>query len=1063
VPVCPVCGEANPDGFRYCGVCGAAIATARGPDVRKIVTAVFCDIVDSTGIGDRLDPESVRWLMSAYFNRMRSILERHGGTLEKFIGDAVFAVFGVPVIREDDALRAVTAAVEMRDSIAELRPQLLERFGIGIEVHIGIGTGEVVVPTSETDAAISGDILNIAARLEQTAGPGEILIGDDTYTLVRDAVRAEPLPGLRLRGKPQPVTAYRLLEVLPGAPGRARRLRSPMIGREPQLASLRDVERQVAATSSCRLVTVVGDAGVGKSRLVREFTQSTSATVFRGRCLSHQIGVTYWPIVQIVKQVAGAADVDEGAMLRSRIEAVLGDAAEAPQVARQLAAVVGSADERAPALEEIYRAVRKLLEAAARKRPVVAVIEDVHWAELELLDLIEYVVDHSISSPFMFVCEARPELLDRRPGWDGRRSAAVSIRLAPLGIEQCAALIDNLLGHGPINEEALNRIAYAADGNPLFVEELVSMLIDQGSLARERDVWTLQTDQEDVKMPLTIQTLLSARLEQLPSEERQVIQRAAVIGKLFYWRAVSELSPPDIQPRVGAHLTSLARRDLIHSEQSDFTSEDAFAFRHTLIREAAYQAAPKQVRAELHERFADWLQNAAADRTSEYEEFVGFHLERAAGYRRELGEGDARVGDLARRAAAMLASAGRRSLARADVASTVRLLDRAVALLPESDPRRTGLMGDLALALSQNGRYARAGEVLDNTVAAAAAAGDDRLAARLTVEREVVRLEVEPGRAIAEARRAADPAIETLRRLGDDRGLARGWQLIGIDYWTRCLATEAEGAFERSLAHARAAGDRFTESESLVLLVRAAFWGPMPVAEGLARCKEIRADSDGDHRVDAFALAMLGGFEALRGSFERARHLRREADATLTDLGLETERASIEMFAAEIELLAGNPEGAERALRSAFETASRLGAGGQTALINALLARVLYVLDCVPEAEEHTRLSEQTAPTDDVASAILWRSIRAKVAARSRRDDEAHSLAQEALAISDGIDFTNDRADALVDAAEVYEATGVGENAIPLLERAIELYRQKGNVVSRHRAGARLARVRAKG
>jgi class 3 adenylate cyclase/tetratricopeptide (TPR) repeat protein len=1060
---CPVCGEDNPDRFRYCGVCGAPLGGARDVDVRKVVSAVFCDVVDSTGLGDRLDPESVRWVMGAYFNRVRSILERHGGTLEKFIGDAVFAVFGVPVVREDDALRAVTAAAEMSDSIAELAPQLIERFGIGIEVHIGVGTGEVVVPTADSDAAMSGDILNIAARLEQAAAPGEILISENTFTLVRDAVRAEPLPALELKGKPHPVAAYRLLEVLPGAPGRARRPRAPMIGRGSQLASLREVERQMAVTSTCHLVTVVGDAGVGKSRLVREFTQSTSAPVFRGRCLSHQMGMTYWPVVQIVKQAAGIGDVDEDAELQTRIEAVLGDADDAPQVARQLAAVVGSADERAPALEETYRAVRKLLEAAARTRPVIAVIEDVHWAELELLDLIEYVVDHSSKSPIMLVCEARPELLDRRPGWDGRRSAAVSIRLEPLGTEQCAALIDNLLGHGRLSGEALNRIAYAADGNPLFVEELVSMLVDQGSLKREGDVWVLETQQEELHMPLTVQTLLSARLEQLPNEEREVVQRAAVIGKLFYWRAVSELSPPDIRPRVGAHLTSLARRDLIHSEQSDFTSEDAFAFRHTLIREAAYQAAPKQVRAELHERFADWLRNAAADRSLEYEEFVGYHLERAAGYRRELGEGDARIGDLARRAATMLASAGRRSLARADMASTVRLLERAVSLLPESDAHHTELMGDLALALSQNGRYARAAEVLDHTIAAAAAAGDDCLAARLTVEREVVQLETEPGRAIAEARRAADPAIETLRRLGDDRGLARGWQLIGTNYWSRCLAAEAALAFDRSLAHARVAGDRFTESESLVLLVRAAFWGPTPVAEGIQRCEEIRADSQGDHRVEAFALAMLAGFEALRGSFERARRLRGEADATLTDLGLETERPSFEMFAAEIELLAGDPQGAERALRSAYETASRLGAGGHMALIDALLARALYLLHRFEEADECTRRSEEAAPTDDVASAILWRSIRAKISARSGGKDEARFLAREALAISDGIDFINDRADALADAAEVHEVTGAGKEAVPLLERAIEFYRQKGNLVSQRRAQARLERVRTTG
>jgi class 3 adenylate cyclase/tetratricopeptide (TPR) repeat protein len=1062
VLICQACGERNPDRFRYCGVCGAELGSAAPEsNVRKVVTAVFCDVVGSTALGDRLDAEAVRQIMASYFDRMRSVLERHGGTVEKFMGDAVFAIFGVPTLREDDALRAVTAAAEMREAIAQLRPELMRRFEVALEVRIGVNTGEVVAVPSDPDATVTGDIINVAARLEQAAGVGEILIGQNTFTLVRDAVRAELLPGLDLKGKPVPVPAYRLLEVASGIPGRMRHGRSPMIGRGSQLALLQEVLKEVGGSSSCRLVTVIGEAGLGKSRLVREFAESAPGTVLHGRCISYQEGMTYWPVVQIVKAAAGVSDLDERDEVPAKIAALLAGDEDAALVARQLAVLIGSADGASPGLEETYRAVRRLLESVARSGPVVVVVEDVHWAEPELLDLIEYVVNHSHGAPIMVVCEARPELIERRPGWEGRRAAVVSVRLEPLGKEQASILIENLLGRGRVDDRVLQSITGTAEGNPLFVEELVAMLIEQGVLDRRSQTWRLESEAEELQMPLTIQTLLAARLEQLEHEEREVIQRAAVIGRLFYWRAVSELSPPELRPRVGAHLTSLARRDLIHPERSDFEREDAFSFRHTLIREAAYQASPKAMRAELHEKFAGWLQEAARDRILEYEEFVGYHLEQAAGYRRELGAWDENTEELARRAAHMLASAGRRALASADMASTARLLDRAVSLLDQSDGARTELLGDLAVALSQNGQFARAAEVLDEAIVTATAAGDDRLAARLRVEREVARLEIEPGTTVAEARGAAEPAIEILRELGDDRGLARGWQLIGLDHWSRCRAAEAEIAYNESLVHARRAGDHVTESDCVAMLLTAALWGPTPVSEGIRRCETVRAQSEGDHRTQALTLVELAWFESFRGRFDDARKFRDEADALLTDLGLERMRSVVEMLSADIELMSGNPVGAERALRTGVEALARMGEGGQMPLINALLARALYSLDRLDESEELTRLSERAASPDDIASAILWRGTRAKIAARRGRLTEAQSLARDALAISEEIDFINDQADLLMDAAEVYNMTGDHSQAAELLDRAVELYARKENFVSRRAAEARLDAMRA--
>jgi len=1061
--LCPSCGEANPERHRYCGVCGTRLDSAASrATVRKVVTVLFCDMVGSTALGDRLDPEPLRRVLDIYLNRMRSILERHGGTIEKFMGDAVFAIFGVPTVREDDALRAVAAASEMRGSLAELRPELEERFGVEMEVRIGINTGEVVAPASNPIAAVTGDVVNVAARLEQAAGAGEILIGRDTFALVRGAVRAELLPPLELKGKPQPVTAYRLLQVMSGARGRARRSRSPMIGRDSELAFLQKMLREVTETATCHLITVIGEAGVGKSRLVSEFTDSAGATVLHGRCLSYQEGSAFRPIVQIIKSAAGISDAEERVAALAKLRALVEGEGDAASVARQLGSLIGSAQDAFPALEETYRAVRRLLEVTARERPVVARLEDVHWAEPEVLDLIEYIVDHSRDAPIMIVCEARTELLERRRAWgQSGRAATVSAKLDPLGNDQSSRLVENLLGRDRVEENVIQRIIDTAEGNPLFVEELVAMLIEQGSLDRRGDVWTLQTEPWELRMPLTIQTLLATRLEQLSHEERQVVQRAAVIGRLVYWRAVAELSPPELRNRVGAHLTSLSHTDLIHPERSDFEHEDAFAFHHSLVREAAYQATPKELRAELHERFANWLQEVARDREVEYEELIGYHLERAVAYRRELIGTDAGTEKLARSAATELASAGRRALARADMASTARLLERAATLLPTRDASRLDLIGDLALALSQNGQFARAADVLDATISSGAASQDPGLSARLQVEREIVRLEIEPGRTVAEARRAVEPAMESLRRLEDDRGLARGWQLIGIDHWSRCQAAQAERAFDRSLEHARRAGDRFIESESLALLLRAAFWGPTPVMEGISRCERIRVEHAGDHRTEAFALAVRAGFESLRGHFDLARRLQAEAEAMLTDLGLETERSGIEVLSFEIELLAGSPGDAERALRAGLAAAVRMGEGGQLALLNGLLARVLYLLGRLDEAELCTRRSEDAASADDIASGIIWRSVRAKIAARADRRDEARSLVGAALSIADKIDFINDRADALADAAEVEELSARPAEAVSLLRRAAELYERKGNLVSQRRASRHLELLRS--
>ena len=374
--------------------------------MRKTVTIVFCDVTGSTALGESTDPEAVRGLLVRYFDRMKGIIEAHGGAVEKFIGDAVMAVFGVPVLHEDDALRAVRAALEMRDALPE----------VGVQARIGVNTGEVVTGTAERLA--TGDAVNVAARLEQAALPGEVLLGAQTVQLVRDAVEVEAVEPLQLKGKAEPVQAYRLLE-LTGRESGARRLEGAFVGRDRERRLLREAFDLAVSDQACHLFTMLGVAGVGKSRLAAEFLHGVDATVVRGRCLSYGDGITYWPVVEVVKQLR-----PEERELQ-------------PNVARPLRVLLGSSEPASA--EEIAFAVRKLLEEAASERPLVVVWDDLHWAEPTFLDLIEHVADWSRAAPILLLCMARPELLDARTGWAGGKLHATTVLVEPLGREACEA------------------------------------------------------------------------------------------------------------------------------------------------------------------------------------------------------------------------------------------------------------------------------------------------------------------------------------------------------------------------------------------------------------------------------------------------------------------------------------------------------------------------------------------------------------------------------------------------------------------------------------------------
>jgi class 3 adenylate cyclase len=551
VAACPACGKENPDGFQFCGFCTASL-TDRGREQRKTVTVLFCDVTGSTELGESTDPEAARALLARYFERMKGIVESHGGTVEKFIGDAMMAVFGVPTAHEDEALRACRAAAEMRDALPDL----------GLAARIGVNTGDVVTGTAER--LVTGDAVNVAARFEQAAAPGTILIG------------VEPL---ELKGKSAPVVAFRLLSVL-AAPERSHGSR--FIGREPELAAVAQAWARALEETRCELVTVVGEPGVGKSRLVAEALSSIQARVARGRCLPYGEGITYWPVVEVLKQIAAPpSDPAAASVLRS----LLGDS------------------EQATSADEIAWAFRRLVEEQA---PLVVCLDDIQWGEETFLDLVEATALLSAGAPVLLLCMARPELLDRRPGWPG------VMRLEPLSADEAGRLISD-----DVSGDLRERIARAAGGNPLFISEMLAM-------ARER---------ADVEVPPTLRALLTARLDQLDESERRVLERGSVEGELFHRGAVQALGPEE--PQVTARLTGLVRRELLRPDRPELAGEDAFRFRHLLVRDAAYDALPKSERAELHERFAAWL--GGHGELVELDEIVGYHLEQAAAYLRELG------------------------------------------------------------------------------------------------------------------------------------------------------------------------------------------------------------------------------------------------------------------------------------------------------------------------------------------------------------------------------------------------------------------------------------------
>jgi class 3 adenylate cyclase len=712
VRACPSCNEQAPDEARFCPVCGAALgAEPAAQGLRKIVTVVRSDLVDSTKLGEALGPEALRQVVARYFDAMSEVLMRHEGVSQRFLGDAVMAVFGIPTVHEDDALRAVRAASEMRGALRDLNEQLDARWGVRLKTRTGVNTGEVIVgDTALGEDFVSGEGVNVATRLERSAPPREILIGEQTLELVRGTVLVQAVEPVEVEGLRRPVRAFRLLDVASADRGVDRGLSAPLVGRERELQVLRDAFDRAVSAGTCELVTVVGPAGVGKTRLTSDFVHSLSgaATAVSGRCLSYGQGLTFWPLREIVAELAGTEDGDTPDEVLARITGLLPADDDRATVAERVAGALGVVDSSAYP-EDTFWAVRKLLEAVAAGRPLVVVLEDVQWAEPTLLELIEYLPMAIGSLPVLLIAVTRAELFDIRPNFAEGLPGARRIDVEALNEADSQALVEQLVGDAGVATELSDRVAASAEGNPLFVEELVRMLMEERHLGR---------DTSALPMPPTIQAVLAARLDRLDSSELAILKAAAVIGESFSDEAALLLAGRRDSAELEAHLGALVRKQIIEADGGRFGGRRTFSFKHILLRDVAYQGILKAQRADLHERYADWLEAEAGERVSEYQEIIGHHLERSVHNVSELALDDERRPELAARAARHLGASGTRALARGDIRPAVSLLERAVSLLPDDDPARRDLTLKLGIGLAESGDLSRADALLSDRIRA---------------------------------------------------------------------------------------------------------------------------------------------------------------------------------------------------------------------------------------------------------------------------------------------------------------------------------------------------------
>jgi class 3 adenylate cyclase/tetratricopeptide (TPR) repeat protein len=991
-------------------------------DERKPVTILFTDVADSTALGERIEPEAVRRVMLRYFESASSVVERHGGTVEKFIGDAVMAVFGVPTALEDHASRAVRAALELQVELGRLNRDLQRRWGVQIAIRTGVNSGEVVAgDESAGQALVTGDPVNVAARLQQSAAAGETLIGEATRRLVGDAVEAEEVEPLSVRGKTAPLAAWRLV----GARDQQGANLGPLLGRESELRQLRQTFERVAYERSPQRVVLVGSAGIGKTRLAREAgdTLSERATVLVGRCLPYGEGIAFWALAEIVRQLAG----DEDPL--AAIERVLDGDPRSGVLADRVLQAAGL-EEATAAREDLTGAVRDLFAALARKQPVVLVLEDLHWAEPALLDLIEHLLERTTDAPLMLVCLARQELIEQRPAWARETHDSSLLELGPLSPQDTRALIRQLLPAGAASEEVREQLTTRAEGNPLFLQQMIAYLRETGDAA-------------DVSVPPTIHALLAARLDRLPAAERRAIGAASVIGREFWAEAVAEVVDGADTRSV---LEALARKQLIAPEQSTLEGETGYAFSHILVRDAAYESINKEERAELHERLADWLEQRHPERMIEIEAILGHHLERAYRYRADLGLVDGRSFALGQRAAARLASAGRRAARAREDTAAVGLLERAGALLPVTARGRLDLLPAIGESLEGTANHRKAGEIYEEALERAQSAGDRRVEGLARLGRAHVWFVAHPDVSATQLVEETERAIRLLEHTDEERGLADAWRLLGESRMYEGRASDGQQALEQALRHADP--DTFPRHWNAISFAMGMCLldGPAHLERAVDFAQEhLAAARERSMRaMEADMLHVLGVALGRRGSFDEARAALLESTAISEDMGLLYMAQWSKRSRGRMELAAGDATAAERALRESWDVLTQMGLQSSLGETAVPLAEALYAQGRLEEADSTLKALKEEWASDDAAVNAPRLAVRAKLLAAEGWTRLAEETADRALRVVRPMDWLCLQVDALLAHADVMLSAGRQRDALASTEEALRIAEVKG-------------------
>jgi class 3 adenylate cyclase/tetratricopeptide (TPR) repeat protein len=1018
--------------------CTAPLGAGASESGRRIVTIVFSDLVGSTALGESLDPEALREVLDRYFDAMRECIERYGGLVEKYIGDAIMAVFGLPRAHEDDALRATLAASAMRAQLASLNEELEASWGVRLTNRTGVHTGEVVTGDPSTGLRlVTGDAVNTAARLEQAAPHDEILLGEPTYRLVSPAATVEQVEPIAAKGKAEAVPAY-LLRSVRRTQAIARHPTGTMIGRDAEIDRLVHDFRTVVEQRGCRVATVLGEPGVGKSRLVAELGElvASEARILSGRCLPYGEGLTYWPITEAIREAAGIVEDLSRGEATERLRSLV-PPKDAAAIAARLATLIGlSADPFSS--EEMTWAIRRFFEHSARDRPLLLVIDDVQWADQALIRSVGHLVDLVREGTILIVLVGRPELdeaieLPVGPGW----SPPVSLEPLPDGAVD--ALVAQLLPGGTGDAALVERVRRAAQGNPLFVEQLVGSWKDLDD--PDRDGPSADSGgAHGWPVPATLDALLRSRLDGLPTNSRGVVERGAVIGQVFTQSAVAALSDVGAAGAIDTVLAGLRRRRFVRPDVSPSSDDETWAFVHLLIRDTAYEGILKRTRVELHERVATWLQARAGDRLTELMEIVAHHLEQACVLRRELGPLDAKAEGLADRAVSALEESAKQASARFDDRSASRLLKRAADLRTSHPPDRFRL-------ITRAMDYAmKAGEIDEAMLLRSEMASDppDPPSEARLRSVEIIIAAVRNEAPAAQLLPDLQEACSTLRSARDVEGqilcLRRQATLLG---WLGRLG-ESRAASLQSTALAREAGRTDLELDALAAVAMCANFDASPVGPTIELCRNMILEHEGDYRYRLRLTRPLATLIATQGDPDEARSLLDDLTRMHEELGMDqvAHNAEARVF---VEWSAGDPGGVERVLRPLYDEMRRTGEIGYTGSHAALLAHAAIERGRIDEALHLSDVSRSVATPDDYDAQVGWRSARGLALAASGRLIDAETLLREAVAIVEATEDTNLLAETLLDLARAVEGLNRRDEAETVIDRAAELFEAKGS------------------